>query len=72
MNQAVTSFLFLSILTEFISRQWNRVPNESVGTQAKSRQSWFKTRGTVKNVPAGLNVWIPQSKYATPEHFVAD
>lgn len=45
--------------------------NKSIGTQAKSRQSWFNPRGTIKNVHASLNVWIPQSKYATPECFLA-
>lgn len=67
-----SSFLFLSILTDFISRQWNRVANESMGTPAKSRDSWFKPRGTIKNIHATLNVWIPQSKYATSECILAD
>lgn len=67
-----SSFLFLSILTDFISRQWNRVTDESMGTPAKSRDSWFKPRGTIKNIHATLNIWIPQSKYATSECILAD
>ncbi|CAG05573.1 unnamed protein product, partial [Tetraodon nigroviridis] len=51
-----------NILTDFISRQWNRVTNESIRTQEKSRQSWFNLRGTIKKVHASPNVWVPQSK----------
>lgn len=71
-SSGASSFLFLSILTDFISRQWNRVANQSMGTPAKSRDSWFKPRGTIKNIHATLNVWIPQSKYATSECILAD
>lgn len=60
-----SSFLFLRILTDFISRQWSHVADGSVRTHAKSRQTRFNSRGTIKNVHARFNVWIPQSKYAT-------
>lgn len=61
-----STFLFLSILADFVSGQWNQVTNESIRTQMKSRQAWFNPRETIKNVHARLNVWIPQSKYASP------
>lgn len=69
-----SSFLFLRILTDFISRQWSHVADGSVRTQTKSRQTWFNSRGTIKNVHARFNVWIPQSKYVTHTrgHFTAD
>lgn len=71
-SSSYSAFLFLSILTNFISRQWNRVTNESMETRAKSRDSCFKPRGTFKNIHATLNVWIPQLKYATSECTLAD
>lgn len=40
--------------------------DECVRTQTKSRQTWFNSMGTIKNVHARFNVWIPQSKSVSP------
>ncbi|XP_029697947.1 protein mono-ADP-ribosyltransferase PARP6-like [Takifugu rubripes] len=51
-----------NVLTDFISRHWKHVTDECVRTQTRSRQAWFNSMGTIKNVHARFNVWTPQSK----------
>lgn len=58
-------FLFPSILTVFLSREWKHLTNENVVNRQKRRQSWFRPSGTIKKVRARLSIWLPLPKYET-------
>lgn len=60
-----SSFLFLSILTVFLSREWKHLTNESIIVRQKRRLSWLRPSGTMKKFRARLSIWLPPSKYAT-------
>ncbi|XP_041853993.1 protein mono-ADP-ribosyltransferase PARP6-like [Melanotaenia boesemani] len=50
-----------NILTVFISREWKHLRNDNIVVRSKSRQSWFRTSGTIKKFRARLNIWLPLS-----------
>lgn len=64
-----SSFPFPSILTDFISQEWKNLTNDNIIIQQRSRQTWSRTRGTIKKVRARLSIWLPKSKYVTTELF---